>query len=124
MTIMSPAQGDEAWRERFNAGDVEGLLALYEEDAIFVPEPGGKPLVGREAIRDFVVNFPIEDATVEFRPKALLERDTDALSYSDWTIRGTGPEGPTEMEGQATVLMRRQDDGTWLIAMDDPFTHR
>ena len=48
--------------ERFNAGDIDGLVALYEEDAIFVPEPGGKPLVGRDAIRDFAVNFPIEDA--------------------------------------------------------------
>jgi len=124
MTIMSPAQGDEAWMERFNAGDIDGLMALYEEDAIFVPEPGGKPLVGQDAIRDFCVNFPITDATIEFRPRALLERDTDALSYSDWTIRGTGPEGPAEMEGKATVLMRRQDDGTWLIAMDDPFTQR
>jgi uncharacterized protein (TIGR02246 family) len=37
MTILSPAQGDEAWMERFNAGDIDGLMALYEEDAIFVP---------------------------------------------------------------------------------------
>ena len=124
MTIMSPAQGDKAWMERFNAGDIDGLVALYEEDAIFVPEPGGKPLVGRDTIRDFAVNFPIKDAIIEFRPRALLERDTDALGYSDWTIRGTGPEGPAEMEGKATVLMRRQDDGTWLIAIDDPFTQR
>lgn len=124
MAIMSPAQGDEVWMERFNAGDLDGLVALYEEDAIFVPEPGGKPLAGRDALRDFFVNFPIKDATIEFRPKALLERDTEALSYTDWTIRGTGPEGPAEMEGHATVLMRRQADGTWLIAMDDPFTQR
>lgn len=124
MTIMSPAQGDEVWMERFNAGDIDGLVALYEEDALFVPEPGGKPMVGREAIRDFCVNFPITEATVEFRPRAILERDSDALTYSDWTIRGNGPDGPTAMEGQATVLMRKQADGTWLIAMDDPFTQR
>jgi uncharacterized protein (TIGR02246 family) len=124
MPINSPAQGDDVWREHFNGGDVDGLVALYEEDALFVPEPGGKPLVGREAIREFCLNFPVTDATIEFRPRTILERDANALTYSDWTIRGTGPDGPSEMEGQATLLMRRQADGTWLIAVDDPFTQR
>jgi ketosteroid isomerase-like protein len=27
----------------FNAGDMEGLLGLYEPDAVFVRGPGGKP---------------------------------------------------------------------------------
>jgi uncharacterized protein (TIGR02246 family) len=122
--VMSPTQMDDAWRECFDAGDVDALVQLYEEDALFVPEPGGKALAGRDAIRDFCLNFPITDATIEFQPRMMLERDTDALSYSVWTIRGTGPDGPTEMEGQATVVMRKQDDGGWLIAIDDPFTQR
>ncbi|MHC1563186.1 YybH family protein [Actinomycetospora sp. C-140] len=124
MKILSPAQGDDVWRDCFNAGDIDALVGLYEADAIFVPEPGGKPLAGREAIRDFCLNFPITEATIEFRPRAILERDADALTYSDWTIRGNGPDGPTSMNGQATVLMRKQADSTWLIAMDDPFTQR
>jgi uncharacterized protein (TIGR02246 family) len=124
MTIMSPAQADATWMERFNAGDIDGLVELYEPDALFVPEPGGKPLVGGDAIREFAANFPLQNPQVDLRTRVIYERDADALVYSDWTITGTGPDGPAEMEGQATVLLRKQSDGRWLLAVDDPFTQR
>ncbi|KOG56028.1 ketosteroid isomerase, partial [Streptomyces varsoviensis] len=36
--------------ERANAGDIEGVVALYEPDAVLAFPPGGQT-VGREAIR-------------------------------------------------------------------------
>jgi uncharacterized protein (TIGR02246 family) len=124
MTIMSPAQADPVWMERFNAGDIDGLVELYEPDALLVPEPGAKPLSGTDAVRDFAANFPLRDPRVDLRTRVIHERDTDALVYSDWTMTGTGADGPTRMEGQATVLLRKQPDGRWLLAVDDPFTQR
>ena len=124
MTITSPAQADPIFVERFNAGDVDGLMELYEPDALFVPEPGAKPASGPEAVREFVVNFPLQDPKIDLRTRVIYERETDALIYSDWTLTGTGPDGPAQLEGQATVLLRKQSDGTWLLAMDDPFTQR
>jgi uncharacterized protein (TIGR02246 family) len=124
MTISSPTHADPTWMERFNAGDIEGLLDLYEPDALFVPEPGAKPLSGPDAVRDFAANFPLKDPKVDLRTRVIYERDEDALLYSDWTMTGTGPDGPTQMEGQATVLLRKQSDGRWLLAFDDPFTQR
>lgn len=36
--------------ERWNAHDREGVLALYDEDVIFVDEPTGRQLSGREQL--------------------------------------------------------------------------
>ena len=124
MAIMSPAQADEVWMGLFNAGDIEGLLGLYEDDALFVPEPGGKPLVGPDAIREWIMAFPLQDPQIDLRTHMILERDTEALVYSDYTLSGTGEDGPAAIEGQAVVLLRKQGDGTWLIAVDDPFAQR
>jgi hypothetical protein len=42
----------EMWVERFNAGDAEGISALYAEDAVNHQIPLA-PVVGRAAIADF-----------------------------------------------------------------------
>lgn len=47
---MTPRQVVEAWVERFNAGDVAGLAALYHEDAVN-HQVTQAPVEGREAIR-------------------------------------------------------------------------
>jgi uncharacterized protein (TIGR02246 family) len=120
--IDSPAQADETWMARFNAADTDGLLALYEPDGLLVGEPGGKPLVGHDAIRQFAETFFAMSPRIDLRTAAILERDTDALVYSTWTMTGTGADGPFEMEGRATVLLRKQADGSWLLAVDDPWS--
>jgi limonene-1,2-epoxide hydrolase len=54
---MTPKQVVELWIERFNAGDVAGLAALYAEDAVN-HQVVMQPLVGRAAIRHmFEVEF-------------------------------------------------------------------
>jgi uncharacterized protein (TIGR02246 family) len=119
--VMSPAQFDETWNARFNAADLEGLLGLYETDGMLV-EPGGKPLVGHGAIRAFLEGFFAMSPRIDLRTAAILERDDDAVVYSTWTLTGTGPDGPLAMEGRATVLLRKQADGSWLAAIDDPLS--
>ena len=119
--VMSPAQFDETWTARFNAADLEGLLSLYETDAMLV-EPGGKPLVGQDAIRGLLEGFFAMSPRIDLRTAAILERDTDAVVYSNWTMTGTGPDGPIAMEGRSTVLLRKQTDGSWLSGIDDPLS--
>lgn len=54
---MSPKQLVREWVSRFNAADVEGLAALYAEDATN-HQVVMEPLVGRAAIRNmFLTEF-------------------------------------------------------------------
>lgn len=47
---MTPKQIVEAWIDRFNAGDVDGLAALYHPDAVN-HQVTQEPVEGRENIR-------------------------------------------------------------------------
>ena len=44
-----------------------------------------------------------------------------ALVYNDWTLSATGADGnPIERSGKAIEVVRRQPDGSWRFAIDDP----
>src|SRR5690349_22224118 len=42
---------DDAWVKAYNAGQLENVVALYDESAVVYP-PGAMPLHGRAAIRE------------------------------------------------------------------------
>ena len=48
---MTPREVVELWIQRFNAADVEGLAAIYHDNAVN-HQVALEPVVGREAIRE------------------------------------------------------------------------
>jgi ketosteroid isomerase-like protein len=96
--------------ERVNAGDVEGLVALYEPDAVLAYPPGSETR-GEDAIRALFVQmlaarpqFPQEEPLPTIRTGELALTSTRALD-------GTG--------GRAQIV-RRQPDGGWKRIIDRP----
>ena len=87
---MTPSQLVENWIKLFNAADVEGLMALYAEDAAN-HQVVTEPLVGRAAIRKM---FEIEfgRAKMVCNKEALHEAgDWAILEWSDpLGLRGCG----------------------------------
>ncbi|MGH8887349.1 MAG: YybH family protein [Egibacteraceae bacterium] len=54
--------------------------------------------------------------------KTIVHGPDVALVRSDWTLHGAAPDGcPVEMRGSAGDVVRRQPDGTWLLAIDNPW---
>ena len=108
----------EAYVQGINANDWAAVTALYTEDAILMPP--NQPLVqGREAILAWAEAFP---PLTEF-DLTLVEIDGFGdLAY----VRGTGamtmtPEGapePIKDKVKYIEIRRKQDDGSWLIAID------
>lgn len=122
MPARKPEECDVLFGEYMNAGNLEALLALYEPTCALVQGDGGV-LVGTEAIR---ANFTrllamkprIEMAVVKVVPAG----DGLALVYNDWRLTAKGPDGgPVTRAGRALEVVRRQPDGTWRLAADDPF---
>ena len=94
---------------RANAGDVEGLVALYEPDAVLAG-PEGRTLVGTEAIRSFYA------AVLADRPQFEPGEQRPALLRGDLTLTSSHlTDGTVRAE-----VARRQADGTWLWAVDQP----
>jgi uncharacterized protein (TIGR02246 family) len=96
--------------ERANAGDAEGLAALYEPDAVLAYPPGHMT-VGREAIRAVYERF------LEMAPHIEPEQPLLTVRTGDLALTSTRPQD--DAVGRAQVA-RRQADGTWLRVLDRP----
>lgn len=47
---------DQAYKTQWMAGDADGVMALFTQDATLVPHHGDEPIKGQEAIRNFWFN--------------------------------------------------------------------
>ena len=94
--------------ERLNAGDVDGLVALYEPDAVLAV--GGHVASGAGEIRavyeQIVAGRPTVEPGVQ---QATLRRGDLALTSSRLAVGTITAE-----------VARRQPDGTWLWVLDQP----
>jgi len=96
--------------ELANAGDAEGLAALYEPDAV-VAFPPGQMTAGRAAIR------AMYEKMVAAEPHFRLEAPLPTLHIGDLALTAT----PALAEaGARAQVVRRQPDGTWLRVLDRP----
>ena len=104
-----------------NRGDADGLAVLYTEDAIRM-QSNSKPKVGRDAIRLFAAadyantnwDMQLRVDESEYSGDLAFVRGTYALSL-------TSKEDPSEVYqevGKWMDVMRRQEDGSWLIARE------
>ena len=96
--------------ERANAGDAEGLAALYEPDAVLASPPG-RMTVGREAIRAVYEQMLKQDLTIK------LEDPLPTLHFGDLALTATAA---SDEAGSRAQVVRRQPDGTWLRILDRP----
>jgi uncharacterized protein (TIGR02246 family) len=118
---MSPAAVIDAFSARLAEGDLDGALALYEPAATFSPQPG-RQVSGLEEIRHALEQFIALKPTMTGRIEKVMEADGVALVVNRWTLTGIGADGaPIEMAGVSSDVMRRQDDGSWRILVDDPW---
>lgn len=94
---------------RANARDVEGLVALYEPDATLAP-PDGKVAKGAEAIRRYYT------AMLSGLPGLVAGEQSPALLNGDLALTSS-----RLAHGTVTAeIARRQPDGNWLWAVDQP----
>ena len=106
--------------DRVHAGDLDGLVALYEPNAVFQPRPS-TVVEGREAIRQALGELLALQPAMVAETVEVLQADDVALVVNEWTMTGTAADG-TEVRqgGRSADVVRRQPDGTWLVLVDKP----
>lgn len=93
--------------ERANAGDLEGLVALYEPDAV-VADGDREIAVGRAEIREFLIRFLAD------RPRLEPSRQAAPLVSGDVALTSSRLSN-----GEFTAeVARRHADGSWLWVVD------
>jgi ketosteroid isomerase-like protein len=117
-----PAGVIEEFAERMNARDLDGALALYEPGAAFQAQPGEQPVQGAEAIREALAGFLALEPAMSGEIVKVVEAGDVALVMNRWALRGRQPDGaPIELAGTSADVVRRQDDGSWRVVVDDPW---
>ena len=121
MPARSPEEVHQLWESAMNAGDLEAVLELYEPAATVVPQPG-QVVTGTDAIREVMSGFLALPPRFELRPRQVLVTGDVALLISEWTMQATGPDGsPVQMTATTSDVARRQADGSWRFAIDNPY---
>ena len=106
------------WDAAAEAGDIEGMLDTYTEDAILMM-PDVPALRGKEAIRSAFEDF-FEQVSLE--SESLVE---EVRLAGDWAyVRGTftsietptGGGEPSQIDGHWIDIRERQADGSWRVS--------
>ncbi len=106
--------------EAFNRGDLDAAVEIYTEDATFL-HPNVEIVSGKQAIKEF---FDAGRAFLGLKRLnfEILESDYDGnLAYERGIIQiDMEPEGgqPIVDKGKYVVIMKRQADGSWKVAVD------
>ena len=106
-TAKNPNDLEKYFIERANAGDVEGLVALYESNAVIAD---GQIIVaeGQSQIREFFTNFLVNC------PQFASSDQAEALCVGELALTSSRTSS-----GDVTAeVARRQPDGSWLWVID------
>lgn len=94
--------------ERANAGDLDGLVALYEPEAV-LNFPPGRLARGHAEIRAVYAEF------LASRPHLEPGRTQETLRSGDLALTST-----VIATGTTAEIARRRPDGTWRWVVDNP----
>ena len=106
-SAKEPNDLEKFFVERANSGDVDGLVALYEPNAVLVSDDG-EQVVGAEQIRGFFVNF------LKSGPPLSPSIQAPALYSGELALTSSRHSNG----GVSVEIARRQSDGNWLWVVD------
>ena len=110
-----PAQTTMLFERCFADGDLDGIMNLYETDAVF-PTPGATA-IGKDEVRQQIKAYMDSGAKLVFGESLVFTAGDVALLHTPWTMHM--PDG-TDAEGATAEVLRRQGDGTWKYVIDNP----
>jgi uncharacterized protein (TIGR02246 family) len=119
MPATTPEQIHRLFEDMFNAGDIDGLMELYESDAALIAQPGSVGH-GSEQVRAALQGFLALKGRITLDTKLVFTVGDLAYLSNTWSLNGTGPDGNSVVLGATTAeVARRQADGTWRYVIDN-----
>lgn len=110
-----------AFAERFNARDLDGLMALNTTDVVFVPAPG-TAVTGAAAVRGALEQFLGLGLPISMSVRHVFESAGTGLAVADWSITGTAPDGSEiALSGTTADVAVYDEEHGWRYAVDNPF---
>lgn len=121
MTVTALDQLNRAFADRFNARDLDGLMALNTDEVVFLPAPGS-PVTGEAAVRGALEQFLGMNLPITMTVRHVVQSGNTGLAIADWTINGTGPDGSEiNLAGSTADVAVYDEQHGWRYLIDNPF---
>jgi ketosteroid isomerase-like protein len=120
MKVTDPEKLNEYHNDRFRAGDLDGLVNLYEADAVLCPAPG-VTLKGAPQIREQMAALLTLQGELSATQLSCVRYGEFALLHAHWIFKGKDASGhAVDIGGHSSKLARRDADGSWKYVIDLP----
>ncbi len=124
MPATSPLEAVRLLDDAFCRGDVDAILDFYEDGATLVVQPG-MLATGRAELRrafEAILSLFAAPPVVKLIKTDVIEAGNIALFTAKWSLSGTAKNGEEiTREDIASVVLRRQADGTWKLVVDNSY---
>src|SRR4030095_3242779 len=110
---------DATWSAALERKDLDGVMAVYADDALFLP-PGAPLIEGKAGIRErFARRLALPAFAASFSPTRIVVAQAGDLAGEHGTSRSTveGAQGPVTRTGKHLVTWRKRD-GTWQVTAE------
>jgi len=121
-SVMSTRPEDlyQALSDAYNAGNLEAVLSFYDPKAVFVIKPS-RVTEGPEELRAAVQHVIDLRGPLTVNPQIFIRSDDLVLVLGTFTLSGRRHDGTAfERTARFADVLRRQPDGRWLVAVDNP----
>ncbi|MGB9112922.1 MAG: nuclear transport factor 2 family protein [Acidimicrobiales bacterium] len=117
---LEPDDLGRLFLQRANGGDIEGVVALYEREAV-LESPASRLTTGLDAIRALYEQLFASRPSFAGDVRPAIRVGELALTSTQFDVVSTNTDGRPIMTRTATVeIARRQSDGSWLWVIDKP----
>jgi ketosteroid isomerase-like protein len=110
----------EAWTKAFIAGDLDGIMELYDDDAVFFMPSMEILAKGKDEIRaawaGVIALGPVHSIDITERDEH-IDGNT-AYAHQSGVLKGEMGGEPVEIPFRTTEVMRRGADGSWRYVID------
>lgn len=121
MAVRTPEAMNQAFADAYNSGQIDQLMALYEPDAVFAPQPGARAR-GSAQIRSALEGLLSLGGKLISINRYCMQSDEIAMLQGEWSLSTTTPDGqPLALSSRTAEVVRRQPDGSWLYVIDHAF---
>jgi uncharacterized protein (TIGR02246 family) len=109
------AKISERWAKEWTAKNLEALVALYAEDAVFLPATGSR-VTGRTAIRELFAGA-LASHPSQLQVHSEATEQSGHLAYDSGEYEELSPSGDVIPSGRGNYLLvvRRQGKNRWRI---------
>ena len=121
-STSTPEAVHQNYSEYFRTNDLEGLVSLYEPNAIVVGEQG-EEIKGTAKIREMFSDVVKCKGTLKIETLSEFIVDGIASIRVKWHMQAIDADGnELDVSNVASEVMRKQPDGSWLYIIDQPCT--